>query len=122
VEFRKAANNGVARAQLYLGICLVNGFGVPRDGRQALEWFSKAAQGRGATARNAFLQIGRMHLSGISIRKDPAKAVALFRKGVRKGYLNCKIYLAGCYLRGEGVRKDAARANRMLQQLGLSSS
>ena len=118
VEFRKAASHGVAVAQLYLGICLLNGLGVPRDGAQALMWFSKAAQGRGGVAKNAFLQIGLMYLNGTAIRKDPAKAVTWFRKGVRRGSGDCNQYLAFCYLKGKGVEKDATRADRMLKQPG----
>ena len=42
--FRKAAEQGGAKAQLNLGLMYVNGRGVRQDYAQAAQWFSKAAE------------------------------------------------------------------------------
>jgi TPR repeat protein len=46
--FRKAAEQGVARAQFHLGFCYECGEGVQRDKGQAAIWYRRAAdQGDG---------------------------------------------------------------------------
>ena len=41
--YLKAANQGHARAQYYLGVNYENGTGVPKDEKIACEWYLKAA-------------------------------------------------------------------------------
>lgn len=42
-EMRKAAEEGDAQAQSYLGVSLQNGQGVAQDTRKQYRWFRKAA-------------------------------------------------------------------------------
>ena len=44
VWYRKAAEQGLARAQCNLGICYDDGTGVPQDTAQAAAWYRKAAE------------------------------------------------------------------------------
>jgi TPR repeat protein len=44
VWYKKAADNGSAKAQYYLGVCYRNGLGVPRDLVSAQHWFETAAR------------------------------------------------------------------------------
>ncbi|MFQ2690164.1 tetratricopeptide repeat protein, partial [Aeromonas caviae] len=49
--FRKAAEQGDAKAQGLLGIMYVQGKGVAQDDKQAVTWFRKAAEQGDATAQ-----------------------------------------------------------------------
>ena len=50
--YRRAAEQGLAAAQLKLGECYENGFGVKKDLKQAVYWYGKAAeQGDGMAQR-----------------------------------------------------------------------
>jgi hypothetical protein len=42
--YRKAAEQGDAKAQNALGVMYHNGFGVKRDDKEAKKWFRKAAE------------------------------------------------------------------------------
>ena len=42
--FRKAAEQGYADAQIYLGNCYYNGWCVPQDYSEAVKWYRKAAE------------------------------------------------------------------------------
>ena len=44
-EFRKAAEQGEALAQFYLGECYFNGRGVPQDFATGINWYTRAAYG-----------------------------------------------------------------------------
>src|ERR1700722_14074703 len=49
---QSAAEYGIPAAQLRLGRMLLDGRGVSRDPTLALRWFSRAAEQRGAAARD----------------------------------------------------------------------
>lgn len=55
--YSKAAEQGDAEAQFYLGICYLNGFGVNKDQKQAVMWWEKAAAQGSAEARDALYEI-----------------------------------------------------------------
>jgi len=42
--FRKAAEQGLAKAQFNLGVSYQNGTGVPKDYNEAAKWYRKAAE------------------------------------------------------------------------------
>ena len=50
-EMRKAAEEGDAAAQCYLGICYQTGQGVAQDYPQALKWLRRAADQNDAAAQ-----------------------------------------------------------------------
>jgi TPR repeat protein len=55
VWLRKAGVQGYADAQVQLGVCYQQGFGVPKDLVQALAWFRRAADQGNARGQ---LQVG----------------------------------------------------------------
>ena len=42
--FQNAAEQGLAEAQYNLGVCYINGWGVPQDVEEAIKWLRKAAE------------------------------------------------------------------------------
>ena len=50
--YRKAAEQGHADAQTYLGYCYKSGQGVPKDYSEAVKWYRKAAEQGNASAQN----------------------------------------------------------------------
>ena len=49
--YRKAADQGDAEAQFYLGVCYDNGQGVPKDETEAVKWYRRPPS-RGMQPRN----------------------------------------------------------------------
>jgi hypothetical protein len=77
--YRKAADQGVAAAQSFLGFCYVTGTGVEKDRRKAVRWYRKAANQGHKTALRLLrdLEQGRHHKAGVTVYED-IRFMALF--------------------------------------------
>jgi hypothetical protein len=81
--YRKAADQGNAKAQTNLGVLYADGSGVPRDYSEAVKWYRKAAaQGRPIAQNN----LGSMYSNGRGVPQDYAEAARWYRKAADQGY------------------------------------
>ena len=55
--YRKAAEQGDAKAQYNLGVCYANGDGVQKNLKQAVFWYRKAAEQGNAFAQEALKKL-----------------------------------------------------------------
>jgi TPR repeat protein len=69
--YRKAADQGSAAAQFFLGAMYAKGHGVPQDYAEALRWYSKSADQGSAEAQ--FI-IGHMYYKGWGVAQDYVQA------------------------------------------------
>jgi TPR repeat protein len=143
--FAAAAEAGHAGAMNNLAVLLADGDGVPRDlarplalhrrclrtdpglaasniamcyrnrGKNALaaRWMRRAVEeGDG----ESLVDLGYALLYGIGVRRDPAQAVALFRRAIRSSSIielwreEAMVHLASAHARGEGVPRSVSRA------------
>lgn len=118
-----AAKSGDAEAMTDLA--LVHARGEERqcvDLRAAIAWYGKAAA---AGSRRAMGNLAYLYLNGISVRKDPARAVMFYEEAIKGPSPDLGQYLydlASCYELGIGVPPDRARAMALYSksaQLGL---
>lgn len=103
------ANNGDAAAQIQVGECYESGKGVPRDGKQAAEWYKKAADGKSIS--------GELHLAelyrdgdGKSLPRDVEQAAAWYRKAADQGDPGAQGTLGMLYTLGQGVPRSDVEA------------
>ena len=68
---RKAAEQGLAEAEVYLGLMYENGTGIPQDYSQAVQWYRKAAEQGLAAAQN---NLGLMYYDGRGVTRDYIEA------------------------------------------------
>ena len=86
--FEIEAQQGVTRAQNYLGSLYYKGRGGARDYAKAKEWFEKAAANGSA---NAQTWLGVMYEEGNGVAKDTAKARAYYEQACNSNYeVACK--------------------------------
>ncbi len=104
---RKAADQGVAEAQLLLGSIYAEGQGVPKDDQQAVFWYRKASDQGNALAQH---NLGSMYLLGQGVPKDEQQAVLWFRKAADQGEAKAQLLLGSMYDLGRGVPKDEQQA------------
>lgn len=105
--FRKAAEQGHAKAQCSLGSCCSKGQGVPRDDAEAAKWFRKAAeQGYDAAQNN----LAYCYYCGKGVPQDYAQAAAWYRRAAEQGLSHGQFGLARCYENGHGVPQDLGQA------------
>ena len=88
--FTKAAAQGFAQAQVYIGSLYNNGLGVEQDYAKAMEWYQKAADQGDSDAQ---YNIGVMYRTGLGVPKDNSKAVEWFTKAAEQNHSDAKIQL-----------------------------
>lgn len=106
---RKAAEQGLARAQRGLGRMYYNGQAVPKDLVESARWVRKAADQGEAEAQWI---LGCLYLGGFGVRKDPAEGVEWLRKAAEQGDADAQGILADQYEAGVGVAKSRVEAYR----------
>lgn len=105
--FVKGAEQGDDIAQNELGMCYLQGEGVPKDPEKAVKWFGmSAAQGNVISQFN----LGTCYERGKGVPKDKEKALDWFRKAAERGHADSQYKLGWSYERGEGVPQDDAEA------------
>ena len=91
MDFRKAAEQGLAFAQFKLGQMYDKGVGVPKDVAEAVKWYRKAAEQGEALAQ---FYLGEKHANGNGVPKDLVQAYAWWNIAGAKGDEFAKKYLA----------------------------
>ena len=109
--YTKAADQGHARAQTYMGKFYSAGtFGAP-DMHEAVEWYTKAALQGYAPAQDL---LGWHYSTGQGIIQDKKKAAECYTKAAEQGYQDAQMhldYMYGCmYLNGQDFDKDEKKA------------
>ncbi len=105
--FKKLAEQGLAIAQINLGLMYADGEGVPKNEQQAVAWYRKAAEQGSATAQ---MSLGVMYADGRGVPKDEQQAAAWYRKAAEQGLASAQSILGVRYLKGRGVPKDEQQA------------
>lgn len=112
--FKAAAEYGYGPAQVRLGRACEDGAGTEKNEKEAASWYQKAAdQGdeEGLLAAAAALRDG---LGGA--KKDPARAVELYRKGVEQGSGFARMRMGRMLAAGEGVPRRDTEAFQLLRK------
>ena len=105
--WRKAAEQGYAKAQFNLGLYYYGGDGDGNNKAEAVKWWQKAAEQGLAEAQ---INLGLSYESGIGNAKDLKKAVEWISKAAEQGLASAQYDLGNCYLSGIGRNTDQAEA------------
>ena len=117
--YKKAANQGHARAQYNLGEMYEYGNGVAQDYKKAVFWYKKAANQGHADAQN---NLGFMYSEGIGVEQDDKEAVSWYQKAANQGNAAGQENLGWMYKRGKGVAKDYKKAVYWLEKAANQGS
>ena len=105
--YRKAAEQGYAKAQFNLGICYETGSGVTKDITEAVKWYRKAAE---QGLDRAQYNLGYCYYNGNGVTQDYAEAVKWWRKAAEQGLDRAQFNLGFCYEFGYEVTKSVTEA------------
>jgi TPR repeat protein len=105
--FRRAAEQGLERAEFDLGLLYENGQGVPQDYARAALWFRKAAEQGDAISQNS---LGVLYEDGQGVPKSYTQAAVWLRKAAQQNYAYAQNNLGVLYENGQGVPQDYAQA------------
>src|SRR4051812_46609630 len=89
--YRRAAESGLAVAQLYLGLCYANGSGVPQDHDEAFRWVKLAAE-QGEHEAQVF--VGTLLAEGRGTPRNLVEAARWFETAARAGSREAQFKLA----------------------------
>lgn len=112
-----AADAGNTWAQNTLAQTLLRGRGVPSDPKAA------AALYRRASGKNSFNDPGvrmaqgnlaALYWTGRGVKLDKSTAIELYEKSARNGFRPAQLTLANIFLRGDGIKTDAAASGKWL--------
>ena len=106
--FRKAAEQGYAKAQYNLGISYYNGAGVTKDATESVKWFHKAAEQGEAQAQ---CNLGVSYATGEGVAKDDVEAFKWFSLACNQNLEFAKKPLAK--VAGRMTKAQIAQAQRM---------
>lgn len=106
---RRAAEQGLGEAQLFLARAHAQGQGVAQSAEEAERWFLlAAAHGQ----EEALFLLARMYDDGAQALRDPARAVRFYRQAAESGHRGAQVRLAEIYFFGQGVARDRQAAGR----------
>jgi TPR repeat protein len=109
--YRAAAEGGLGPSAFNLAACLEFGHGVRRNPRAAFSWYLRAAE-RGD--ERAKIAVAQALVQGRGVRREVRVGMALFARLARSS-LGARCELAELLLAGEWVRRDRARAMKLLR-------
>lgn len=103
------ADRGNASAQYEIGWMYYCGWGVPKDDRQAAQWYRKAGDQGDADAQ---LNLGLMYQDGQGVPKNDAEATRWLRKAADRRVAVAQFQIGWMYDNGQGVQQSNAEAMR----------
>ena len=117
-----AAQIGNAKAQLVLGLKMLNGDGIAINEAEAARWLERAAKQGDPVAQ---YHLGTLYERGHGVPADARQAAAWYEAAANLGNRKAMHNLAVAYARGAGVTKDLAIAAQWFTKaanLGLRDS
>lgn len=88
--FHEGAREGDAEAAFHYGYCLLHGYGVGRDEREARSFFSFAVELDGGEAA---YNLASLYISGLGGAKNFHKAISLMQTAASRGCVEAQLYL-----------------------------
>jgi len=113
--YSKLAKNGNAKAQAKLGVLYAMGWGVEKNGKEAVSWYAKAAEQGEVDALNNVANAYKYGRAGAPM--DYAEAIKWYEKCV--AHSACYYEFGDMYEMGLGMQEDQVEAAR-LYKLGAT--
>lgn len=108
--FRAAADGGDGEGMAMLGLCMLEGLGLPADAVQARALLQKAATRRSALGR---FQLGRVLMTGRGGPADEAAGLTAYVAAAAMGHAEATFNLANCLFAGVGCLPDRLAAKAL---------
>lgn len=112
--FQRSAEADDPCGACMLGVCLLEGEGLPRDTVRARYWLERSLKFAGTEATSGSLfQLGRMLVAGWGGPADPQRGVQLYLLASAQGHADAIFNLASCLDAGYGCAPDPVAAKAL---------
>lgn len=101
------AAKGNAVAQFNLGAMYAHGEYGPRNPKEAIQWYFRAAEQGYADAQH---ELGNLYREGTLLPQNYPKAWQLFKMAADQGHSQAMVQLASMYMQGTGALMDEVQA------------
>ena len=95
------------KAKYWLGYCYLCGKGTPKDYKNAIKWFTRAA-------RNGYVDsqymLGVCNEYGRGVERDYNMAINWYKKASEQGHAIAPYRIGWCFEMGKGVKQDSHKA------------
>ena len=116
---KKLAEAGDPGYQWGLGLMYATGQGVPKNSREAVKWWQKAAEQGVVLAQS---NLGYAYANGTGTPKDEVEAAKWWRMAAEQGYPTAQCNLGRMYEVGMGVPRDDELAYAWLNLASVSDN
>ena len=107
VQLYEDAYSGAVESQYQFAEILMSGKGIKQNMREAVKWFSNAAE---KGNMQAILALGYAYSKGNGIAKDLTKAFEFFQKAAEQKNAEAQYELGICFSSGQGTAQDSTKA------------
>ena len=111
--YRRAAEQGHAAAQAFLGFLYSRGRGVGQDDAEAVRWYRRSAEQGHPLGQ---VNLGVMYSAGRSVGQDFREAVRWYRRSAEQGHPLGQNNLGVMYRDGRGVVQDYEESIRWFRR------
>ena len=102
--YKKAAENNYTKCFWAVGSAYLNGRGVKKNYKKAVDWFIKSIDNNGHPA--AYWLLGYCYSNGYGVSKDKPRAIELYKKASEFNIKEAQYNLGLLYLYGNGVTQN----------------
>lgn len=99
----KAAENGSACAQAFVGYCFIRGLGVKQSGNRSFYWYKLSADKGHAIAQYS---LGNLYSIGRGTHKSYRRAAHWYLLSAEQNHPEAMLHMARIYRLGKGVKKN----------------
>ena len=104
---------------LKLGLCYDNGKGVLEDDKQAVFWYTQAAEQGYAKAQ---YNLALCYAAGEGVLEDDKQAVYWYTQAAEQGHPEAQYNLGICYAKGDGVSRNFVKSYAILLHAKLNGT
>lgn len=112
------AKQGNAVAQFNLGVMYEHGQHLPRNAKEAIQWYLLAAEQGYAPAQ---FKLGRLYARGKAVPQDYDRASGLYLAAAEQGHAPAQVSLGVMYEKGVGVLQNLQLATHWYQLAAAQS-
>jgi hypothetical protein len=114
--YHKAAEAGNMYSMCSIGVCYLNGNGVPRSDEQAVSWFEKAA--KAGNPQGAY-HLAECYFSGVGVKKSVDLALKYWAEAAKLGHPSAEQRRSEVFSEVQSQRRNHRAKNHVCHDLGF---
>jgi TPR repeat protein len=111
--WHRAADASDPVAFFNIGLAYEKGYGVAKDGDEAIKWYKRAADKGDVISE---FKLGLVYAEGVSVPQNYTSAAQWYIKAAENNHVRAQVNLGTLYANGRGVPQNAAKAFELYER------